>query len=238
MPMAISPTRVFGVLLVATLSTQVACERPTHGQPPAPEKDLARTSETELRYAVLAGGCFWCTEGVFQMLDGVVSVESGYAGGTAETANYRMVASGQTAHAEAIRIRYDARRLSYGQLLQVFFATHDPTTLNRQGPDVGPQYRSAIFFANDQEKQVAAAYIAQLNEAKAFGKPVVTTLEPLVEFFVAEGYHQDFVEKNPDHPYIRQQAIPKMQKTEKFFPELLRGAAGNEAGAASTQPGR
>jgi len=176
------------------------------------EKDDAAV---EPRVAVFAGGCFWCTEAVFEQLPGVSDVVSGYAGGTRETANYKAVSSGTTDHAEAIRITYDPRKVTYGQLLYLFFLTHDPTTKDRQGPDIGRQYRSAIFFANEEEKRVAAAYIRQLDEAKAFSRPIVTTLEPLTDFFPAEDYHQDFARTNPGHPYIQRWALPKVEKAKK-----------------------
>lgn len=201
------------------VSFAVSCDRPAVADElPRPAVDLPAEKEDEAvepRVAVFAGGCFWCTEAVFEQLPGVSDVVSGYAGGTRETANYKAVSTGNTDHAEAIRITYDPRKVTYGQLLYLFFLTHDPTTKDRQGPDVGRQYRSAIFFANDDEKRVAAAYIRQLDEAKAFSRPIVTTLEPLTEFFPAEEYHQDFAERNPSHPYIQRWALPKVEKAKK-----------------------
>ena len=180
---------------------------------PDPKEDLKRATNAGNQTLVLAGGCFWCTEGVFEAMPGVLDVVSGYAGGTAQTANYNIVSLGTTDHAEAIRIIYDPKKTTFGKLLKTFFSiAHDPTQLNRQGPDVGRQYRSAIFFANEEERKVADAYIKQLTQAKVFGAPIVTTLEPLKEFFPAETYHQDFVRNNPSHPYIVQQAFPKLQK--------------------------
>jgi len=161
--------------------------------------------------AIFAGGCFWCTEGVFEQLEGVSDVASGYAGGDPERANYKAVCEGDTGHAEVIKITYDPSKLAYEKLLEVFFATHDPTQLNRQGPDHGTQYRSAIFYEDDTQKKAAEGYIAQLKEKEAFDQPIVTTLEKLEKFFPAEEYHQDFVKRNPNHPYIVQQAIPKMK---------------------------
>lgn len=202
-----------------------ACSRPTTAAAdlPAPEQDLPAPPEETTRQAVFAAGCFWCVEAVFERLEGVHEVVSGYAGGTAESATYEAVSSGETDHAEAVKITYDPSRISYGQLLRVFFATHDPTTKDRQGPDWGRQYRSAIFYENDEQKRVAEAYIRQLEEAQAFDKPIVTTLEPLQPngFFPAEQYHQDFVERNPSHPYVQQWVPPKMNKLEKQFGELL-----------------
>lgn len=191
---------------------------------PSPAMDLPVTAG--LKETVIAGGCFWCTEAVYRQLDGVTKVQSGYAGGEASTANYEAVCSGRTGHAEAIRITHDPAKLSYGQLLRVFFATaHDPTQLNRQGNDVGTQYRSAIFHADEDEKRVAAAYIAQLNAAKVFAKPIATTLEPLEAFFVAEAYHQDYAARNPYQPYIAGVSMPKVQKTRKAFADKLKTVA-------------
>ena len=177
------------------------------------------------RTIVLGGGCFWCTEAVFVKLEGVLSVVSGYAGGTAETADYRTVCSGTTDHAEVIRVRYDSTLISFGQILKVFFAVaHDPTHLNRQGNDIGRQYRSAIFYANEEERRVAEAYIKQLTDAKVFDSPIVTTLEPLEQFFEAEDYHQDFVARNPNQPYVAAVALPKVKKLEKSFGDKLKTA--------------
>jgi peptide-methionine (S)-S-oxide reductase len=187
---------------------------------PDPKEDLKVASDAGVQVAILAGGCFWCTEGVFENMPGVTDVISGYAGDTKDKADYEIVSSGRTNHAEAIRIVYDPKKVSYGQILKSFFAiAHDPTQLNRQGPDTGRQYRSAIFYANDDEKRVAEAYIKQLNDAKLFDKPIVTTLEKLTEFYPAEGYHQDFVRNNPSHPYILQQAMPKVEKAKKAAAE-------------------
>jgi peptide-methionine (S)-S-oxide reductase len=173
--------------------------------------------------AVFAGGCFWCVEAVFNQLRGVESVRSGYAGGSAETANYKNVCSGTTNHAEVIEVIYDASQVTYGQLLKIFFSiAHDPTTLNRQGNDVGRQYRSAIFYANEEQKRVAEAYIRQLNDAAVFSAPVVTTLEPLKEFFVAEAYHQNYAALNPGQPYIIYVAQPKVEKLRTYFGDQVK----------------
>lgn len=203
-----------------------ACDRPSHAASdlPAPNVDLERPEAgSETRHAVLAAGCFWCVEAVFEQLEGVSEVVSGYAGGSAETATYEAVSSGGTDHAEVVRITYDPATITFGQLLRVFFATHDPTTLNRQGPDRGPQYRSAVFYANDDERRVAESYIEQLNDSGVFDDPVVTTVEPLTEFYVAEDYHQDFVEKHPNHPYVRAWAIEKIEKVRSKFAGLVGG---------------
>ena len=172
--------------------------------------------------AVLAGGCFWCTEAAFEQLEGVLDVTSGYAGGNAETANYRAVCGGDTGHAEAIRITYDPGRITYEQLLDVFFDAHDPTQLNRQGADIGTQYRSAIFYANDEERRVAQARIDQLNVSRAFPRPIVTTLEPLTVFYPAEDYHQDYASQNPEQPYIQSVSMPKVCKVREKHAALLK----------------
>lgn len=188
---------------------------------PKPAVDLPATQPAGPQTAVFAGGCFWCTEAVFQELSGVSDVTSGYAGGSRETATYERVSQGDTGHAEAIRITYDPAKTSYGELLRIFFATHDPTTKDRQGPDTGHQYRSAVFYQTNEQKQVAEAYIKQLTDAKAFAKPIVTTVEKLDAFYPAENYHQDFVDNNPLHPYIQRWAAPKVQKVrEKFKDEV------------------
>lgn len=188
---------------------------------PAAELDesTAGTSAT----AVLAGGCFWGVQGVFQHVEGVTDAESGYVGGDRETANYDAVSAGGTGHAEAVRITYDPSQVTYGQLLQVFFAVvQDPTQLDRQGPDVGSQYRSAIFTSDASQQRVADAYIAQLDEAAVFAAPIVTSVSPATEFFPAEQYHQDFLVSNPSHPYIAMHDMPKLDGLEQLFPELYR----------------
>jgi peptide-methionine (S)-S-oxide reductase len=173
--------------------------------------------------AVLAGGCFWCTEAVYRQLEGVLDVVPAYAGGTKDTADYETVCTGRTNHAEAIRITYDPSRVTYGQILKVFFSVaHDPTQLNRQGNDVGRQYRSAIFYANDDERRVAEAYIKQLNDANAFTSKIATTLEPLDTFYEAETYHHDYAARNPMQPYIAFTSMPKVRKLAKYFPEKLK----------------
>lgn len=180
---------------------------------PDPIEDLNVPAGAGPQTLVLAGGCFWCTEAVYENIPGVIDVVSGYAGGSPETASYQQVCSGATGHAEAIRITYDPAKTSFGRLLKVFFSVaHDPTQLNRQGPDSGHQYRSAIFFASDEQKRVAQAYMDQLTQARVFDKPIVTTLEPLEAFYPAEDYHQDFFQRHPNHPYILQQAWPKVKK--------------------------
>ncbi len=172
--------------------------------------------------AVFAGGCFWCVEAVFRELKGVRDVTSGYAGGTAETANYETVSTGRTDHAEAVKIVYDPRKISFEQLLKVHFATHDPTTLNRQGNDVGRQYRSAVFYADQEQKELAEAMIADLQNARVFQRPIVTTVEPLKGFYPAEAKHQNFVACNLRHPYVQSVAMPKVAKVREKFKDLLK----------------
>jgi peptide methionine sulfoxide reductase msrA/msrB len=172
--------------------------------------------------AVFAGGCFWCVEAVFEELEGVIDVVSGYAGGSKDTATYEQVSTGKTGHAEAVEITYDPSRINYEKLLEVHFATHDPTQLNRQGNDYGPQYRTAIFYASDQEKQLAQAFIDDLNDGRAFSKPIVTTLEPLTAFYPAETYHQNYVCLNPNQSYVRGAAMPKVAKVREKFKNQLK----------------
>lgn len=176
--------------------------------------------------AVLAGGCFWCVEAVYKQLDGVTAVASGYAGGTAGTADYHTVSSGGTDHAEVVEVRYDPARITYGQILKVFFSiAHDPTQVDRQGPDVGRQYRSAIFAANDEQRRIAEAYIAQLDAAKVFDRRIATEVQRLDRFYEAEPYHQDYAARNPLDPYILFNATPKVRKVRQHFADLVKKAA-------------
>src|SRR5215510_13224513 len=192
---------------------------------PAPALDHPKVSGP-LQTAVLAGGCFWGVQGVYQHVRGVRTVLSGYAGGTRETADYRTVSRGTTAHAESVEIRFDPKEVSYGEILQVFFSVvHDPTQLNRQGPDTGPQYRSNIFYVDDAQRSVAQAYIAQLDKTSRFGRPIVTRVDPLEGFYPAEAYHQDFLINNPDSPYIVINDLPKIENFQKLFPALYRDQA-------------
>jgi peptide-methionine (S)-S-oxide reductase len=188
---------------------------------PDPLQDV-KTSGAGMQTAVLAGGCFWGVEAVFERLIGVSDVVSGFAGGGKATAHYTIVSTGMTGHAEAVQITYDPNRITYGRLLKIFFAVaHDPTLLNRQGPDEGTQYRSSIFYVNEQEKQVALAYIKQLDEAKIFNRPIVTTVVPLEGFYPAEAYHQNFLVRNPTYPYIVYNDLPKLKHLEQEFPALV-----------------
>jgi peptide-methionine (S)-S-oxide reductase len=196
------------------------------GRLPKPVRDLNESAKPgETRSVVLAGGCFWCMEAVFEQLKGVTSVVSGFAGGTAATAHYETVSAGMTTHAESMQVTYDPVKISYGTLLQVFFSTHHPTQREGQGPDHGHQYRSAIFYANDRQKEVAQAYLRQLEQAKLFSEPIATTLEPLDHFYPAEDYHQDYVRHHPDHPYVHAWALPKLDKLRHLYPELLKTTA-------------
>lgn len=191
---------------------------------PHPANDVP-AGDGALQKAVLAGGCFWCVEAVFLQLNGVEKVVSGYAGGDASTADYQSVCTGMTKHAEVVEVTFNPKKITYGEILKVFFAiAHDPTQLNRQANDVGPQYRSAVFYADLEQKAVAEGYIAQLNEGDLFGgKPVVTTLEPLEEFFEGESYHQDYASKNPYQPYIMHLAAPKVEKVREHYAGRLKG---------------
>lgn len=190
---------------------------------PLPDPSIDAPHASGDQTVVFAGGCFWCTEAVFEQFAGVKKVVPGYAGGTKDTAHYEMVGSGSTTHAESVQVTFDPSRITYGQLLKIFFSVvHDPTQLNRQGPDWGKQYRSAIFYANADQKRVAEAYIKQLDDAKAFDKPIVTQLTELKGFYPAEEYHHHFVERHPTHPYVVANAIPKIQKARKAYPDLVK----------------
>lgn len=208
--------------LLFTLAAGCANMSEAHGALPEPSADLPAGKPGETRTAVFAAGCFWCVEAVFEQIAGVSEVVSGFAGGTPQSATYEAVSSGGTAHAEAVRVTYDPSKVTYGRLLKVLFSSHDPTTKDRQGPDWGRQYRSAIFVAGDEERRVARAYTKQLESAKIFSAPIVTTLEPLDVFYPAEAYHQDFVARHPEHPYVRQWALPKLSKLKEKVPELLK----------------
>ncbi len=213
---------MLGIVAIAVLAVFV----PSHAAGPLPDPKidapLAKTKGTQT--AVFAGGCFWGVEGVFEHVKGVTQVVAGYAGGSTVKPSYEQVSSGTTGHAESVRISYDPSRISYGQLLKVFFSVaHDPTELNRQGPDTGTQYRSAIFFANDEQKRVAEAYIAQLQAARTFPRPIVTQVAPLKAFYAAEAYHQHYLDLNPNQPYIVINDLPKIANLKREFPALYVG---------------
>lgn len=189
---------------------------------PMPLTDTAKPGKS-LETAVLAGGCFWGMEGVFQHVKGVKRVIAGYSGGSKETARYPLVSSEMTGHAEAVEIAFDPRVITYGQILRIFFSVaHDPTQVNRQGPDVGPSYRSNIFAANDEQAEIARAYIAQLDKARAFSRPIATRIDPLTAFYPAESYHQDFLLKHPDNGYIVVNDLPKIANLKRLLPEYYR----------------
>ena len=190
---------------------------------PAPAMDEPAVRTTGLQTVVLAGGCFWGVQAVYQHTKGVTQAVSGYAGGQKDTAHYEMVGTGRTGHAESVSVTFDPAQISYGKILQIYFSVaHNPTELNRQGPDFGTQYRSAIFYANDEQKRVAAAYIAQLKQAHVFSGPIVTRLEPLSGFYPAEDYHQDFLVLHPNYPYIVFNDLPKLDELKQLFPDNYR----------------
>jgi peptide-methionine (S)-S-oxide reductase len=217
------PIFLIAAILLMTITTACHIANASATEIPNPALDSPLGNVAGKETAVLAGGCFWGIEAVFEHVKGVISVESGYSGGSAGTAQYEKVSTGRTGHAESVRITYDPSRVSYGQLLKVFFSVaHDPTELNRQGPDTGTQYRSAIFYANDDQKRIAQAYIEQLNSAKAFPRPIVTQLVPLESFYEAEAYHQDYLVHHPDEPYIVVNDLPKVENLRKHFPDMYK----------------
>ncbi|HZD49163.1 MAG TPA: peptide-methionine (S)-S-oxide reductase MsrA [Silvibacterium sp.] len=209
------------VVLAAALP-MLSCQAATNALIPAPTSDAALTKSSSRETAVFAGGCFWGTQAVFERVKGVVDTTAGYSGGAASTAHYDDVTTETTGHAESVRVVYDPSKLTYGQLLRIFFSVaHDPTQLNRQGNDVGSSYRSVIFYANDEQKRVATAYIAQLDAAHVYSKPIVTQVVPLKGFYAAEDYHQDYALKNPGNPYIYVCDRPKIAALKQQFPELF-----------------
>ena len=214
---------LFRILAVAFIGSTLACSTATASPAvaiPDPVVDAPLATAKGRQTAVLAGGCFWGVEAVFEHVKGVSSVTSGYSGGTAKTANYDLVSAGRSAHAESVRITYDPSVISFGQILKVFFSVaHNPTELNRQGPDTGTQYRSAIFYANVEQQRIARAYIEQLNKAQVFARPIVTQIAP-DSFYEAEAYHQDYAEQHPDQPYIVHHDLPKVENLRKLFPAL------------------
>lgn len=204
-----------GALAWSALEPSRAAEEPVVIPPPQLDAKEAGGIQT----AVFAGGCFWGVQGVFQHTAGVVNALSGYAGGSKASASYPLVSTGTTGHAEAVEVKYDPKRISYGKLLQIYFSVaHDPTQLDRQGPDTGPQYRSAIFTTSDEQKRIADAYIAQLDAAKVYGAPIVTKVSPLKGFYAAEAYHQDYLTLHPTQPYIAYNDLPKIEALKKLFP--------------------
>jgi peptide-methionine (S)-S-oxide reductase len=214
---------LYRTLAVLFIGATLACHAVTAAVVtlPDPSLDAPLATAKGEQTAVIAGGCFWGMEAVFEHVKGVTDVTSGYTGGTAKTADYETVSEGQTGHAESVRITYDPSQISYGQLLKVFFSVaHDPTQLNRQGPDTGTQYRSAIFYSDAEQKRIAEAYIAQLNQAKVFTRPIVTEVAALKAFYQAEAYHQDYAVHHPDQPYIVYHDLPKVENLRQQFPKL------------------
>jgi peptide-methionine (S)-S-oxide reductase len=205
----------FGLAILLTGVTLSAASLPN------PAIDALK-SDKKTEVAVVAGGCFWGIEAVFDSLKGVNDAVSGYAGGNKATAHYEIVSTGTTGHAESVQITFDPTQISYGQLLKIFFTVHDPTEINRQGPDDGSQYRSEIFYTTDEQKKIAEAYIAQLNATKGFHGRIATKVEPLKEFYRAEDYHQDYAKKNPNQSYIVYNDLPKVEHVRREFPDMVR----------------
>ncbi|MFK7746961.1 MAG: peptide-methionine (S)-S-oxide reductase MsrA [Kordia sp.] len=207
------------ISLIAIAFFTLSCNSNTHSV-----KKSQFTEEQLSKYetAYFASGCFWCVEAIFESVKGVKEVVSGYAGGKAETANYQLVSAGRTDHAEAVKVYYDPKVVSYETLVKVFFVSHDPTTLNRQGPDAGRQYRSAIFYKNDSEKKTVDTYIAQLKKEQVFSGTITTEIAKYTAFYDAEDYHQDYELRNPNNPYIKGVSVPRLKRFQKKFPQLLK----------------
>jgi peptide-methionine (S)-S-oxide reductase len=213
---------IFSLLLLAVIFA-IAGERAV--VLPNPAVDESPSAKSTQETAVFAGGCFWGVQAVFQHVKGVISATSGYAGGPSMAAEYQLVSTGTTGHAESVKVVYDPAKVSYGQLLKVFFSVaHDPTELNRQGPDHGTQYRSVIFYNGEQQQRIAQAYIAQLDQAKVFPRAIVTQVAPLKGFYPAEAYHQNYATLHPDNPYIRYNDLPKVANLQQQFPNLYRAS--------------
>ena len=208
------------VLMASALC--VGCNAQTNAKIPPPARNTALAQKPGKETAVFAGGCFWGTQAVFERVKGVLDTTAGYSGGSAATATYEQVGEENTGHAESVKVVFDPSKITYGQLLQIFFAVHDPTQLNRQGPDVGTSYRSAIFYGNEEQHKIGEAYIAQLDAAKVFPKPIVTQVVPLNGFYDAEAYHQDYAMYHPENPYILVCDKPKVEALKQQFPELFK----------------
>jgi peptide-methionine (S)-S-oxide reductase len=216
----------FALILVASFLGTTACNAKASpaGAVPAPAQDAPRAATAGQQTAVVSGGCFWGVQAVFQHVKGVISATSGYSGGSAKTAEYEIVSTGETGHAESVQIVYDPSQITYGELLRVFFSVaHNPTELNRQGPDEGTQYRSSIFYSNDEQKHIAESYIAQLDKARVFPRAIVTQVVPLQAFYPAEAYHQNYAALHPNQPYIVFNDAPKVAHLAQEFPELYTG---------------
>jgi peptide-methionine (S)-S-oxide reductase len=219
-------SRTFAAVFIVTFGVAIACNAGDNAiaAVPSPAVDAPIASSKGEQTAVVAGGCFWGIQAVFQHVKGVIKATSGYSGGAANTAQYELVSTGDTGHAESVRITYDPTQITYGQILRVFFSVaHDPTQLNRQGPDTGSQYRSVIFYNSDDQKKIADAYIAQLEKAHVFPRPIVTQVVPLKAFYPAEAYHQDYAVRHPDNPYIVYNDAPKVAHLHQQFPDLYTG---------------
>ncbi len=219
-------SRLSAMFFTMTLLGAIACSAGDRANTtiPNPAIDAPITTTKGEQTAVVAGGCFWGIQAVFQHVKGVISATSGYSGGSAKTAEYELVSTGETGHAESVKITYDSSQITYGQLLRVFFSVaHDPTQLNRQGPDEGTQYRSSIFYGSDEQKRIAEAYIAQLQKAKVFPRPIVTQVVPLKAFYPAEAHHQDYAAHHPNSPYIVYNDAPKVAHLREQFPDLYTG---------------
>jgi peptide-methionine (S)-S-oxide reductase len=221
---------ITAVLICAALEPLTGCAAEAPVVIPAPTLDNPKAAGP-VQTAVLAGGCFWGVQGVFEHLKGVKRVLSGYAGGEKPTADYETVSGGRTGHAESVEIRFDPRQVTYGEILHVYFSVaHDPTQLNRQGPDSGTQYRSSVFYVDENQKNIAQAYVAQLDKSGNFGRPIVTRIDPLKGFYAAEKYHQDFLLDNPTYPYIVINDLPKIHNFQKLLPDLYQPKAMTVAG--------
>jgi peptide-methionine (S)-S-oxide reductase len=218
-------SRLSAILLTVVFAGVTACSAADRASAvPNPAVDAPIAAAKSQQTAVISGGCFWGIQAVFQHVKGVINATSGYTGGSSLTAQYEIVSTGATGHAESVKITYDPSQVTYGQLLRVFFSVaHDPTELNRQGPDEGTQYRSSIWYANDEQKRIAEAYIAQLDKAKIFSGPIVTKVVPLKGFYAAEGYHQNYATNHPDDPYIVYNDAPKVVHLRQQLPELYTG---------------
>jgi peptide-methionine (S)-S-oxide reductase len=211
-------------MLVTVLAVAISCRAGSGTAVPAPTVDQPKAASPAKQTAVIAGGCFWGIQAVFQHVKGVISATSGYSGGSVNHPDYEMVSSGRTGHAESVKIVYDPSKVTYGELLRVFFSVaHDPTELNRQGPDEGTQYRSIIFYGDDEQKKIADAYIAQLDQAHVYSQKIVTQVVPFQAFYPAEAYHQNYAIQHPNDPYIMYNDAPKVADLHKEFPELYTG---------------
>ena len=213
---------IIGLIIFLTSVTGYSCKEVKSTKIESEKSEMDSTQDMNLEKATFGGGCFWCTEAIYERVEGVHSVVSGYAGGTVKNPTYKQVCDGTTGHAEVTQITYDPKVVSYDELLEIFFKTHDPTTLNRQGADVGTQYRSVIFYHNDEQKQKAEYYKSELNKSGAWNNPVVTEISPLINFYSAEDYHQDYYANNPNQGYCAFVIGPKVEKFEKVFKNKLK----------------